>query len=276
MPQSSSVGGEKRSKGRSSSPGLSYAGGGGSISGQIPKIIYTQTKLPEEETDSVMTEKHTTQGQKQGDQNTQSAQEEMGPGRNHAQQLANTAPTSNGANNWANPNSNSIDWGSFDYYNWAMPMMYRGNNPWKQDKGKQRGGHLSGWTNRNTSRQDQAGEVYARSDWALRTNERSVAKQMHPLGGVSRYSEWENGAKRRPETLYNHPVSSDVRYFIVNLRSSSERTDKEQSGNLRHNLKIKVDGGGESVNNKAGFSPVSGESVLYISRSRSYEPAGKR
>ena len=66
----------------------------------------------------------------------------MDTGGNPAQQLPNTDTTSNGANNWQNPNWNSIDWGSFDYYNWAMPMMYWENNPWGKDKGKQKGGTL--------------------------------------------------------------------------------------------------------------------------------------
>ena len=109
--------------------------------GQIPKIIYTQTKLPGGETNSVMTEKHATQGQTQGDQQTQSAREEKDTGSNPAQQLPNTDPTSNGANNRPNQNWNSIEWGSFGYYNWATPMMYWENNSWTQDKGEQKGGN---------------------------------------------------------------------------------------------------------------------------------------
>ena len=79
--------------------------GGGGVFGQIPKIPPTQTRLPEEETDSVMTEKYTTHGQPQGDQETQFdkkesvSQEAMGTGRNPSQQLPNTDPMSNGANN---------------------------------------------------------------------------------------------------------------------------------------------------------------------------------
>ena len=116
-----------------------------------------------------MTEKHTTQGQTQGDQQTQSAIEEMETESNPAQQLPNTDPTTNGTNNWPDQNWNSIDWGSFGYYKWEIPMMYWENNPGTQEKGKQKGGqHLSGWPRRSTTRKDPAGEAYARRDWALR------------------------------------------------------------------------------------------------------------
>ena len=101
-----------------------------------------------------MTEKYTTQGQTQGGQQTQFdkkesvLQVEMETGRNPAQQLPNADPMSNGANNWPNQNWNPMEFGSFGYYNWSMPMMYWGNNPETKNKGKQKRGntHQDGQT----------------------------------------------------------------------------------------------------------------------------------
>ena len=95
-------------------------------------------------------------------------------------------------------------------------------------------GHSSGWTNQ---RQDPAGEVYARSDWALKTKEMSAVKQMPLLSEFSSYSEWGKEAKRRAKTLYNHPVSSVIDYFIVNIGSSSDRIDTESGGRLEYKPK---------------------------------------
>ena len=67
-PQSSSIG--VKSEVKVAPPGLNYAGWGGRVFGQIPKKINTHTKLPDRETDSVMAEKHTTQGQTSGSANT--------------------------------------------------------------------------------------------------------------------------------------------------------------------------------------------------------------
>ena len=66
-------------------------------------------------------------------------------------------------------------------------MGYGENNPETQEKGKQKGKQIGGWPKPNTPipqtfKADPAGGAYARSDWALKTNERSVAKQMPLLG----------------------------------------------------------------------------------------------
>ena len=59
---------------------------------------------------------------------------------NPAQQLPNTGPKPNGGNNLPNPKWNPMAWGSFGYYNWAMPMMYWENNPETQTKDSKKGG----------------------------------------------------------------------------------------------------------------------------------------
>ena len=53
----------------------------------------------------------------------------------------------------------------------------------RRKKEKKRGETIRGWANpytpnQHTIRADPAGEACAKSDWALKTNERSVAKQM--------------------------------------------------------------------------------------------------
>ena len=139
-------------------PGLCFGEMEQRFFGQIPRNLPTQTKLPKADTDSKTTDKHTTQGRKQGDHQTQFSKDERGGG-NATQQLPNTGLTSFGANNWPNQNWNSIDWGSFDYYNWGMPMMYWGNIPETHDKGEQKGGAFS-WMGKFTYPPDQIRRRY--------------------------------------------------------------------------------------------------------------------
>ena len=78
-----------------------------------------------------------------------------------------------------------------------------------------------GWPNTfnpPTSRADPVGEAYSASNWAIKTNERSVAKQMPLLSEFSSYIEWGGEEERRwARTLYNHPISSAIDYFVANL-----------------------------------------------------------
>ena len=80
----------------------------------------------------------------------------------------------------------------------------------------------------------------AKSDWALKTNERSIAKQMPLLSEFPGYIEWGEEAERWAKTLYGHPVSSSVDYFIINLGDIAELNDKESIGHLGRKPKIKV------------------------------------
>ena len=41
------------------------------------------------------------------------------------------------------------------------------------------------------------------------------------------------GAKRWAKTLYNHPVSSAIDYFMVNLGGDLNRVDSESGGRLK-------------------------------------------
>ena len=52
-------------------PGLGFGEVGQRFFGKIPRNLPTQTKLPREDTDSILTDSHTTHGKKQGDQQTQ-------------------------------------------------------------------------------------------------------------------------------------------------------------------------------------------------------------
>ena len=153
-------------------------------------------------------------------------------------------------------------------------MMYWGNNLGAQDKGNKKGEYLSGWTTQNASRQDPAVEVYARSNWDLKTNERSAVKQMPLLGEFSSYSEWgKEEAKRWAETLYNHPVSSVVDYSIVNLGASSDRINTESGGRLKYKLKAKVEENEEAIKNGVDFEPITTEWMFMTLKARHYEPA---
>lgn len=82
-------------------------------------------------------------------------------------------------------------------------------------------------------------------------------------------------AGRREKTFHNHPVSSAIDYFIVNLRDSSEVNDKESSGHLEHKLKIKVGGNEEAIKNRAVSEPIDIEWMFETFKSRHYEPAGR-
>ena len=60
------------------------------------------------------------------------------------------------------------------------------------------------------------------------------------ISEFSGYSGRVEGAARWTKTLYNHPVSSAIDYFIVNLKESADVMDKESGGHLKHKLRIKV------------------------------------
>ena len=53
-------------------------------------------------------------------------------------------------------------------------------------------------------------------------------------------------AKRWKRALYNHPVSSVVDYFVINLKGSSDIIDNAPSGHLERKLEIKANGGEEA------------------------------
>ena len=52
---------------------------------------------------------------------------------------------------------------------------------------------------------DPGGKEYAKSDWATKINERSVAKQMPLLSEFPGYREWGAEARRWTRMLYNRP-----------------------------------------------------------------------
>ena len=68
------------------------------------------------------------------------------------------------------------------------------------------------------------------------------------------------GAKRRAKTLYNHPVSSVVDNFVVNLGGSVNRIHSESGGRLEYKLNAKVGGIEEAVKNGSdlGELPLNG------------------
>ena len=86
-------------------------------------------------------------------------------------------------------------------------------------------------------RGDHGGKAFAKSEWATKINERSVAKQMPLMGEFSSYSEWETEAQRWTRMLYNRPISLVIDYFIINLKDTEVRRDFEASGFLKRKSK---------------------------------------
>ena len=121
-------------------PGLTFGEVGQRYFNQSPRNLPTQKNHWGGDTDSIMTDVNTTQDQKQRNQQTPLVKEEAIS--NVAQQLPNTDPISTETNDWANQDWDAVDWGSFNYYNWAIPMGCWGNNPETQEKGKAKGGNI--------------------------------------------------------------------------------------------------------------------------------------
>ena len=100
-----------------------------------------------------------------------------------------TTPLLNNEIPWMDYDWARNDWG-MNYYSWGMPATmptYWGNTPETKNKGKQKGGkQVPEWPNIG---KDPAVGVYIKSDWALKTNERSIAQQMPLLSEFPGYSE---------------------------------------------------------------------------------------
>ena len=86
-------------------------------------------------------------------------------------------------------------WGLTSYV-WGIQTQIYGeeNMPVARTKGSYKGWKSPGaWPNLIVC---PGGKAYAKSDWATKTNERSIAKQMPSSGEFSRYSVWAEEAKR--------------------------------------------------------------------------------
>ena len=154
----------------------------------------------------------------------------------------------------------------------TMPMCW-GNMPGRKTGVVKKGGKASpAWPN---IRRDPGWDVYVKSDWATKTNERSIAKRMPWLSEFPGYSERGKEAKRWTRTLYNHPVSSAIDYFVINLMGSSDIIDRESSGHVQHKLKIKVGDNEEAIRNGAELDPIDIEWTFRIFKARRQEPAGQ-
>ena len=164
-----------------------------------------------------------------------------------------------------------------------MPMYWE-NATETQIKGGQEGvEHLHA---RPNQRRGPAGEVYARSEWTLKTNEGSIAKQMHLSGEFSGYSEWGKGVnceanafvggnsrvivsgERGPEGVQNaiRPPRKFSNRLIYRKyeREREEITDKEPSGHLEHRLGIKVAENEEAVKHSVDSEPINAEWAFAI------------
>ena len=107
----------------------------------------------------------------------------------------------------------------------------------------QRGKSPQAWSN---LRGDPGWKACAKSDWATKTNERPVDKQMPVLSEFTVYSEGGE-AKRWTRMLYNRPVSLATDCFIINLKASGDLEDKEAIGPLGRKSNSTMDGNEESL-----------------------------
>ena len=97
---------------------------------------------------------------------------------------------------------------------------------------------------------DHGCNAYEDIDWALKTNGRSIAKNMPLLSEYANYGDRETDDTRWPMTLYNRPISLGVDYFVNNLEDrQSSKIDVEAGVRLKRTAKSKIGG-----NEKAFFN----------------------
>ena len=75
--------------------------------------------------------------------------------------------------------------------------------------------------------------------------------------------------------MYNRPVSSAIDYFVINLKDIPDAIDRESSGHLGHNLKIKFGGNEEAIKNMVVFEMIDTEWMFGIFKDRRQETAGR-
>ena len=109
------------------------------------------------------------------------------------------------------------------------------------------------------TRTDPGGKVYRDSDRDLKTNEMSLAKNIHLLIESPIYLDWEAGEKRWAKMLYSHPIITAVDYFINNMkRNKGSLMDKNAGGFSKRKSKSKV-----AENEKEIVKGVDFESIIY-------------
>ena len=103
---------------------------------------------------------------------------------------------------------------------------------------------------------DHGGKAYAKSEWATKTNERSISKQMPLLSEFPGYSEWGNEAKRWTRMLHNRPISLSKDCFIINLNDVGALTGKEACGVAKRKLRSQVGENEEALKNGGCNEPI--------------------
>ena len=77
---------------------------------------------------------------------------------------------------------------------------------------------------------DPVGKVYQDSDWDLKTNGRSLAKNVPLRSEFTYYGDLGNAAKRWAKMLYVHPISNGVDYFIDNSKDCKSSISAKNAG----------------------------------------------
>ena len=128
----------------------------------------------------------------------------------------------------------------------------------------QRGKSPQAWSN---IRGDPGGKACARIDWAAKTNEMSVDKQMPLLSEFTGCSERGNDAKRWTRMLYNRHVSLSIDCFIINLKGSGDWLCKEAIGHLEHKSKSKMDENEDSLKKGVNFEHIDSKWMFKVFKS---------
>ena len=112
---------------------------------------------------------------------------------------------------------------------------------------------------------DHWGMAYEDSEWALKTNARSIVKNMPLLREYANYGDRETEAKRWPTMLYSRPIRSGVDYFAINLQDrEAAKIDVGEGGFRKHKgcQKLKIMRKPSYGANRTNQSVMSGCSVF--------------
>ena len=117
--------------------------------------------------------------------------------------------------------------------------------------------------------------AYEDSDWALKTNERGIAKNIPLLGEYANYGDWETESKIRPMMLYNRPKISGVDYFVNNLGvGKTAKIDVDAGGSLKHKASSKIADSEKAILRSESYEPIGYDWAFGSFKSKYQEPYG--
>ena len=112
-------------------------------------------------------------------------------------------------------------------------------------------------------------------DWALKTNERAIAKNMPLLSEYANYGDSGTDARRWEMMLYNRPSNLGIDYFVNNLKGlETSKIDVEAGGLLKNKAKSKIDENETAILKGELEEPVGYDWAFQILREKRREPEG--